>query len=85
MTASGDGNFEDVMKVDPDPAGLQSLGTQDAHMSTWGGDGRLHAPERGLRTDQPCQHLGLGFQPQLGDSRYLLFKAPGVGHLLWQS
>ena len=44
-----------------------------------------HAQDRGLRTDQPCPHLGLGFQPRLGDSKHLLFKALGVGHLLRQS
>ena len=26
-------------------------------------DGCLHAEERGLRRDQPCPHLDLGFQP----------------------
>ena len=29
--------------------------------------------------------MGLGFQPRLGDSKHLLFKALGVGHLLRQS
>lgn len=55
-------------------------------MSTRYRDGHLsRAGEGPSGTDQPCPHLGLGFQPQLGAQQHLLFKALGVGHLLWQS
>ena len=44
--------------------GGQDSDTQrDDPLRTWGEDGCLQAEERGLRRDQPCHTLGLGFQP----------------------
>lgn len=46
VTVSGHENFKAVIKVDPDPTGLQSLRTQkDAHMSTRRETAIYHAQE----------------------------------------
>ena len=38
----------------------------------------LQAEERGLRRNQPCQHLDLGY-PELWEDKFLLLKS----HNLW--
>ena len=53
---------------------------RDDPVRTQGGDGRLHAEERGLRRTQPCPHLGLGFQPPgPGGNTSCCLSCPGCG------
>ena len=46
-------------------------------MKTQGEDGHLQAKERGLRRNQSCDTLILGFQPpEMSEYKFLLFKQP---------
>ena len=53
-----------------------------AHMNTQGEDSYLYTKERGLRGNQPFSHLDLGLPAS--KIRFLLFKLPIYGSLLWQ-
>ena len=77
----------------PNPTGLVSLKEEirtqrDNPVRTQGGDGHLHAQERGLRKNQPAETLISDFQPQtfsLQDrENFCYFSHPVYGTLLWQ-
>ena len=54
-------------------------------MRTQGGDGRLHAQEKGLGRNQPCPHPDLRFQPpELGEISVSCLRSPVWGALLWE-
>ena len=54
---------------------------RDDPVRTQGGEGRLHAQERGLGRDQPCRHLDFEFPAsRTGDNTCLLFKPPHPWH-----
>ena len=48
------------------------------HVRTQGEDGCLQAKERGLRRNQPCQHLDLRLPAPKTENRLLLFQPPGL-------
>ena len=54
------------------------LRQRDDYVGPRGGDSYLHAKERGLRRNQPCNTLILDFQPLgWGENKFLLFKPFG--------
>ena len=54
------------------------------HEMTQGEDGHLQAKERGLRRNQPCQHLDLRIlPPELWENQFPLFKSPSLWYFVF--